>query len=286
MFKGFVREGELRRWAPWGGATLLILAAVALQISMESVCWDETTFKAAKINEAVGCFEFWFNRYQTLIGAIAALAGAGIAWIGVRKQIDKADEQISVASRQSSIAILPVLDQRTESAIKAFRSAVALEAFHFDMYRVSGIAFARTKDAHKRYHSSERWPQLIGVIRESFVEYKSRVDAFDGCLGEMTKELARGLGGPSFRQAGQDLWICAINILNTHRAALTMLAPFAADKIMTKEELFRHLAEAASFDDANFGVLDGIYAKSLEEISKEVMIMQTERDRIFDQSRS
>lgn len=96
VLMGVVRDGELKRCALWVGAGLLGLVLVALQIELESVCWDKATVEAAKIHEATSCFDFWLNRYQTLIGAIVAVAAAGAAWLAVLKQVDVARQQIKV----------------------------------------------------------------------------------------------------------------------------------------------------------------------------------------------
>lgn len=103
VLKGFLRETELRRWAPWAGVTLLILAAVGLETSMESVCWDPEAVRASKIDEAASCFEFWLFRYQTLIGAVAALIAGVLAWRGAMRQVAKADTQIWFVSKQVAV---------------------------------------------------------------------------------------------------------------------------------------------------------------------------------------
>ncbi|MDP4005120.1 hypothetical protein [Methylobacterium sp. NEAU K] len=100
MFKGFVREGELRRWAPWIGVALLILLAVALETSMESVCWDQEAAKAVKVGDAAGCFEFWFNRYQAIIGAAATIIAGWLAFAGAMKQATGTDAQVKILRKQ------------------------------------------------------------------------------------------------------------------------------------------------------------------------------------------
>ncbi|MCJ2022125.1 hypothetical protein MKK84_32785 [Methylobacterium sp. E-065] len=111
MFKNFVRDGELRRWAPWAGAVALMLLAIVLETSMESVCWDEEAAKAAKINESAGCFEFWFNRYQAFIGAIVALGAAAIAVIPARGQLRQMYRQTAVSARQPMVDLAKDLEQ-------------------------------------------------------------------------------------------------------------------------------------------------------------------------------
>ncbi|GEP06465.1 hypothetical protein [Methylobacterium oxalidis] len=43
------------------------------------------------------CLEFWFNRYQTLLGVIGALIAARYAWLGVQRQIAVANKQLDIA---------------------------------------------------------------------------------------------------------------------------------------------------------------------------------------------
>lgn len=50
------------------------------------------------------CFEFWFNRYQTILGASAAVFAAYVTLRQVRRQADKAEEQARLTDRQVSIA--------------------------------------------------------------------------------------------------------------------------------------------------------------------------------------
>lgn len=93
----FFREGEGKRLIGWAGATAGIIFFVFMQISIESVCWDIDVVKKAKIDEAIGCFDYWLNRYQTLVGALVAIGAAWYAGRWVRKQIKRTDEQIRIS---------------------------------------------------------------------------------------------------------------------------------------------------------------------------------------------
>jgi len=174
------------------------------------------------------------------------------------------------------------LDQRTESAIKAFRSATALESLNSDMFKVSQFTFARAGEISEQKHFGEMSPRNLTVFKDSLRQYILRIDAFDDCLGKMTDEIARGLGGPSFQQAGQDIWVCAADILSAHRSASDELKALIDDDARSIQQT----NGSFYFDNEIFAAMDRIYAKSIEILSKEAIIMQNERDRFFEQSRS
>ncbi|MBN9438958.1 hypothetical protein [Bosea sp. (in: a-proteobacteria)] len=63
-------------------------------------CADANTFAAMKMMEANGCFEFWFNRYQSLLGNVltAAVAGVTLFWIARQLEVSHRESAISAAS--------------------------------------------------------------------------------------------------------------------------------------------------------------------------------------------
>lgn len=65
--------------------TIAALLAIAL-VKAGHACANPSKRAALKIVEANGCIEFWLNRYQSLIGAIAAILAAAVAWLAVARQ--------------------------------------------------------------------------------------------------------------------------------------------------------------------------------------------------------
>lgn len=95
------------------GKRFLLAAAVFaiafdLCVWMMSSCGDQPW---AKLIDGGSCAEFWFNRYQTLLGGMAALAAA---WMTVRTmhrqaETERADEAERRLTRYAS-ALLDILD--------------------------------------------------------------------------------------------------------------------------------------------------------------------------------
>jgi hypothetical protein len=73
------------------------VATVAL-IDFSSVCAADVVTDALAKKGAFTCFEFWLNRYQTLLAGMIALFAAGLAFYAVRKQVTAAIEQVKVTA--------------------------------------------------------------------------------------------------------------------------------------------------------------------------------------------
>ncbi|MET3483168.1 hypothetical protein [Methylobacterium sp. 1973] len=285
MFKGIVREGELRRWAPWAGMVLLILLAAALETSMEGVCWDKDTARAAKIDEAAGCFEFWFNRYQTLIGALVTLVAAGIAWIGLKRQLERADEQIDVARRQGLIALLPALDQRAENATRVYSLAAAL-----------GMNAIRTKEAarttlqyafalRQNFESNTNLAADIYVYRHQVERYRVEISAFSERIEQFTIEWHRGLFGPDGRYHCEKIWASLTGVLDTHQDAMNKLSDTGSALPRSDLEFMAALDAAAKIDQRGFILSDLGFDIPLRGLEHTVVEIERERDRCRDASR-
>lgn len=149
MIRGYLREGEIRRWAPWIGAGLVLLAFVILEIRINDVCWNERAVKALKINEAAGCFDYWLNRYQTLVGVGVASLAVIFAWIGVKRQVVAANNQILIAHRQATIGQAGFIQERISSLINLFgeieATADAVRILTSDIHIATTILVARLK---------------------------------------------------------------------------------------------------------------------------------------------
>jgi hypothetical protein len=88
MYAGWKR----RLWAP--GLLLAVVLGWALLLWFSDKCDIAAIAREAH----AGCTEYWFNRYQTLMAAIAALSAAGIAVAWDRRRLDR--ERADAADRQ------------------------------------------------------------------------------------------------------------------------------------------------------------------------------------------
>lgn len=72
-----------------------------------------------------GCFEFWLNRYQGLLGNLitAAVAGATLLWVA--RQLTAANRQAAVAAAQGLRTIAAELEQEREAFEKTDRHLTA-----------------------------------------------------------------------------------------------------------------------------------------------------------------
>jgi hypothetical protein len=88
-----------RDTAPAFFFTFTLGVAVLVVIGPPSwACNAESVVDAIKQKSAVGCIEFWLNRYQTLLAGIFSLCAAGLAYYLVQKQIGIATEQVKVTA--------------------------------------------------------------------------------------------------------------------------------------------------------------------------------------------
>jgi hypothetical protein len=83
---------------------LLVLLALLVGFSIapinETMCSSEYVLGVLRDHSkdgALNCFDFWLNRYQTLVGAIVAVGAAAIAWIAVQQQVAVARKQLDLA---------------------------------------------------------------------------------------------------------------------------------------------------------------------------------------------
>ena len=93
-FKGLeymVAGWQKRLWAP--ALLLTIVGGWWLAIELSQHC-------SALKDAPAGCFEFWFNRYQTLISSTAAIVAAWIAVRPVWRQLNLASAQTAVACQR------------------------------------------------------------------------------------------------------------------------------------------------------------------------------------------
>lgn len=277
MFKGVVRDGEMRRWATWAGAALLLLLAVALETSMESVCWDENAVRAAKINEAAGCFEFWFSRYQTLIGALVALLAAFIAWIGIRRQL-------AISRQQTAIALLPLLDERYANANRLLVLAEEIEV-GFEITRAAArVALNNGFHLRERIKAGEQFPLMFHNFEECVIDYKNKYEELTRSRIALIEEINRGFGGERIQNICKKMQISAAHICGRHSGKLSNLR-------MCVEHILGHrnLAAFNQIDEyvgSEFLLPNYHEAFPSAELREAVQEIQRERDHIFAFSRA
>lgn len=110
--------------------SLLISVAIALALGvsanlvawLEPACSNDSRRIIMKAAGGVGCFEFWLNRYQSLIGSVLTAGVAGITLLWLAKQLVAAHRQVAAADRQAAAAAaaalrgsLPDFDADTEA---------------------------------------------------------------------------------------------------------------------------------------------------------------------------
>jgi predicted nucleic acid-binding protein len=100
-------------WVLWGMMALIFVLAACSTLS-PSVCDASVFTEALAKREATWCAEFWLNRYQVLLGATFAIAGAWAAWRIGMKQLRTANEGLAIARRQSAASVLDHLIARRE----------------------------------------------------------------------------------------------------------------------------------------------------------------------------
>jgi hypothetical protein len=133
---------------------------------------------------ALNCFDFWLNRYQTLIGAVVAVGAAAFAWFGINKQVAVANGQAQIAGRQASIALIEVLNNKAGYAVSLFNSVEAIvqcDTRLREYIRLSEQAFDDMIDASgnpqilKKIYSDS----YAGIVRSYPKIIKNMEDAID-----------------------------------------------------------------------------------------------------------
>ncbi|MFB0490240.1 hypothetical protein ABIE45_002826 [Methylobacterium sp. OAE515] len=103
----------------WPLLALAVLGAVAVVFCLAAFDWITWACRLPVGEEGKvltpgfgGCIEFWLNRYQTSIGAVAALIAGFAAWQGAMKQVARADAQIVLINKQTAIDRIQYINER------------------------------------------------------------------------------------------------------------------------------------------------------------------------------
>ncbi|MBA8912052.1 hypothetical protein [Methylorubrum thiocyanatum] len=79
------------------------------------------------------CFEFWFNRYQTLIGSLVAIGAAGLAWKATSKTIAFGREQVAISNLDRLEARLLAFQDLGSKAVAVHHDAVQQVIEHMEV---------------------------------------------------------------------------------------------------------------------------------------------------------
>ncbi|MFC6792738.1 hypothetical protein ACFQE0_26160 [Methylobacterium komagatae] len=126
-----------------------LLFAVPWATSDTGLCGIAIAQKAMTGEDATTCFEFWLNRYQTLVGTLIALSAALLALLPARGQLQEMRRQSAISARQSSIEVAKDL----EAEISTYKS---LEWIKFRLMRL-----LKEYDEESFERIYQHWPDQI-----------------------------------------------------------------------------------------------------------------------------
>jgi hypothetical protein len=110
--------------------------------------WPQVT-KSIETSETSRCWEYWVNRYQSLLGALAAIAAAVLAWRGVQGQI--AEQRFATAL--SSHEILSKLIDETH---RLLAEATKVERLSEEICNLLAVAYEQLQTMdHSSFDESE-----------------------------------------------------------------------------------------------------------------------------------
>ena len=100
---------QSRRWGLWAwSVTAPVILVAALVMGAEpGACTATFGFGKDEI-QAANCFEFWLNRYQTMVSGLLALSAAVVAYSAARAQIRHAEAWKKRDVTLKSLRLAPV----------------------------------------------------------------------------------------------------------------------------------------------------------------------------------
>jgi len=192
------RDGNL---APLIGGILVSVLVASYALLM---MWGAEVCGGAKVKEALladgrmGCVEYWFNRYQTILTGFAALLAAWMASLPVRGQLKEMSRQSAASARPAMIELAKALEEEREYIAEAM----------FDLIGVNRL--------QREYDDRASWPEiysewsdrcwnLVGRCRDvdEFLSAISRRNPEATALNSTRAELVKSIG--ALRNALRDL---------------------------------------------------------------------------------
>lgn len=193
-----------------------LVCAIALSLHLwlwlEPACANPNRRLIMKAAGGVGCFEFWLNRYQGLIGNMLTALVAGATLIWVARQLGPADRQASAIAAQTLKTVAGELAQQ-QSTIDGIRKILLVCATRDRCHRPLiwddikrenlslGYHFrqASSQMAHfDAVHLENGTPPMLRFTREleaqlakakqAMIDFDHFRDAYESDLNEMVSE--------------------------------------------------------------------------------------------------
>ena len=159
---------------------------IAFSAADNGWCTKATATEVAK-GEGLGCFEYWLNRYQTLLGGVLALAGAYLAFSAVRSQIGQTErleqERQRRETRAAQAGATHALDKITNYAAACITLIRDLDQDHLRGHKVPNLPVPS--------FPTETIAVLQGAVRHSSDDYAAR---FSDLIATSQIQHARLLG--------------------------------------------------------------------------------------------
>lgn len=102
-------KGSIPIWSYWLTFLIVIFSLATASIAQDGAFCSAKALDAISRSDGMSCFEFWLNRYQTLIAGSFALIAAAIGFQAVRRQIDLAERLASSQQDRDTAAARAVL---------------------------------------------------------------------------------------------------------------------------------------------------------------------------------
>lgn len=107
---------------------IAIVAAIAitlyLWVWLEPACSSDYRRILMKAAGGVGCFEFWLNRYQGLLGSMITAGVAGLTLLWVARQLAAANRQAFVAASEAMKTLARNLDEEKQILVKCAEDTI------------------------------------------------------------------------------------------------------------------------------------------------------------------
>ncbi|WP_156394298.1 hypothetical protein [Methylobacterium sp. Leaf94] len=197
-----------------GFVAWLFLPGVACPVP-DNLFTDEQLklIKSPKVLERLprpNCFEFWFNRYQTLLGVFAALGAGLLAWKGAQRQV-------AAANQQRSVSLIPIVNGRLEATRSLKRAADSIkrmnDQFDFIIPDVSASAY-RTASIEGGVDKQRSFDKDFSPAAES---YQTLVDLFQDRISNFRANIQPALLRNDARQSVEDFMLVIRPISRSYR---------------------------------------------------------------------
>lgn len=107
-------------------ALLAAFSVAPIEEVMCNSCYVKGVLKETGKDGALNCFEFWFNRYQTLLGVLVALGAGWLTWQGARGQV-------AAANQQRSVSLIGIVNDRREAVEEIARAIKGIDRLNNQM---------------------------------------------------------------------------------------------------------------------------------------------------------